>query len=92
MPVNFVSSPARTSEVFSLCDGSNFRRCLPARPSPWGMALARGLLYPVRMSLDECLRSELAALTVLVEEAAPHIADRRPWWLRFMTLLAGVTL
>jgi hypothetical protein len=44
------------------------------------------------MSLEECLRSELAAVVAVVDEAAPRIADRRPWWLRLATVLAGVIL
>ena len=45
------------------------------------------------MNLEECLRSEVAALMVVVEQAAPRIADRRPWYLRLASvLLRGVML
>ena len=45
------------------------------------------------MSLDECLRSEVAALVVVVDHAAPRIADFRPWYLRLASvLLRGVLL
>jgi hypothetical protein len=45
------------------------------------------------MNLDECLRSEMALLVALVNEAAPRIADRRPWWVRFAAVfLSGVLL
>jgi hypothetical protein len=44
------------------------------------------------MNLDECLRSEMATLVALVGEAAPRIADRRPWYVRFAAVFAGVLL
>lgn len=45
------------------------------------------------MNLDECLRSELAAVVAVVEAAAPRIADRRPWYVRLASaLLTGVAL
>ncbi len=61
---------------------------------PEGNAIGTPLAFPaLRMSLEECLRSELAALIALVDEAAPRIADRRPWYVRLAaTLFAGVAL
>ena len=44
------------------------------------------------MNLDECLRSELAVLLALADEAAPRIADRRPWYVRLAARFSGVLL
>lgn len=45
------------------------------------------------MSLEECLRREVAALIVVVDEAAPRISDLRPWYLRLASaLFRGVML
>ncbi len=39
------------------------------------------------MELEECLRGELAAVMALVDEAAPRIADPKPWYVRLASAL-----
>jgi hypothetical protein len=34
----------------------------------------------------------MAALVALVDQAAPRIADRRPWYVRWVAVLSGVLL
>jgi hypothetical protein len=45
------------------------------------------------MSLEKCLRAEVTALLLVMDHAAPRIADHRPWYLKLASFLVrGVLL
>ena len=61
-------------------------------PFPQGRVLARGLLYPRAMELEQAIAMEVERLAVVAAAAAREIVANRPWWVAAVMFLRKVVL
>ena len=54
--------------------------------------MARTLLYPVPMELENALETEVERLLAVAEAASRTIAGRRPWWVAAVAFFRAVVL
>jgi len=69
--------------------GRNFR---PEDRRSLGKSLARSLLYPSPMELENAIASEVSRLLAAAELASRTITERRPWWVAAVTFFRTVVL